>query len=242
MTTKTQHPLVHNIILVNKETGWTSTDVVSKMKCIIDFPKIGHAGTLDPLADGLLILATGTHTKLIPEIQKSPKEYIFTGILGAWSKSYDAEFAPELRKPITTTLQELQTSVNKHLIGEIQQTPPPFSAIKIQGKRAYKLARKDISCEMPSRTINIAEIECLGLKRPMKTELPDTFNQLQDFSQLYLLKARVVCSSGTYIRSLIDDIGRLYGSNGMLIGLTRTKIGDYRLEDALTLAQIESNS
>lgn len=206
------------ILLVNKPYRWTSFDVIGSLRGLIKHLigkkiKIGHAGTLDPLATGLLIVCTGKATKRIEEFTAFDKEYTGTFTLGATTPSFDMEkevnetFATE---HITT---EMITAAALSLIGDIMQVPPMFSAIKVDGKRAYESARKDVDLKLAARPVNIAAFEITRIA------LPEV-----DF--------RIVCSKGTYIRSLARDFGLALQSGAFLSALCRTRIGPYFLSDA----------
>jgi tRNA pseudouridine55 synthase len=200
------------ILLIDKPRGWSSFDVVRKLKRGVN-AKIGHAGTLDPLASGLMILATGPFTKRISEFQDMTKEYTGTIFLGATTPSFDRETEPEDIIDISAITEEGINNAAKTFVGKILQVPPAFSAIKIDGKRSYKLARKGKAPEMKARELEIHEFEITGIELP-------------------LVYFRVVCSKGTYIRSLAHDFGKLLGVGAYLYDLCRTKIGDFKLEDA----------
>ena len=206
------------ILLVNKPYRWTSFDVIGSLRGLIKHLigkkiKIGHAGTLDPLATGLLIVCTGKATKRIEEFTAFDKEYTGTFTLGATTPSYDMEkevnetFATE---HITT---EMITAAALSLSGDIMQVPPMFSAIKVDGKRAYESARKDVDLKLAARPVNITTFEITRIA------LPEV-----DF--------RIVCSKGTYIRSLARDFGLALQSGAYLSALCRTRIGPYFLSDA----------
>lgn len=201
------------VLLIDKPYKWTSFYTISKVRKMIR-AKIGHAGTLDPLATGLLICCTGKFTKKISEYQRLPKEY--TGIihLGATTPTYDLESEPQDFKPYEHLTSDEIIACAKQFTGEIQQTPPIHSAIKKDGKRAYELARKGEEIVLQPRTITISRFEIT------KLALPE-------------VHFRVVCSTGTYIRSLANDFGAALGCGGYLQDLRRTKIGDFRVEDAL---------
>lgn len=202
------------VILVDKPYKWTSFDAINQIKIALR-AKIGHCGTLDPLATGLLICCTGEMTKRISEYQQLPKEY--TGIihLGAITDTYDLESTPHTPKPFDhITRQDIDAAVAK-FTGDIMQVPPIHSAIKKDGKRAYDLARAGKEVVLDARAITIGELEIT------KVSLPE-------------LHFRVLCSTGTYIRSLAHDIGQELGCGGYLQELRRTKIGNFKAEDALT--------
>jgi tRNA pseudouridine55 synthase len=206
------------VLLINKPYDWTSFDVVKYIRNALGGQKIGHAGTLDPLATGLLILCTGKMTKKISEIQDAEKEYTGTFTLGAVTPSYDLETEVSGKTDISglTEIQILEAA--KEFTGDLQQVPPPHSAIKIGGRRAYAMARNEEVFELKSRTVTIKEFEITGIA------LPDVF-------------FRVVCTKGTYIRSLAHDFGKALGCGAYLGALCRTRIGNYFLKDALEPAQ-----
>lgn len=202
------------VILIDKPHGWTSFQALKKVKYGIQAKKIGHAGTLDPLATGLLILCTGKMTKQIEGIQAQKKEYTGTFVLGATTPSIDLETEINDRFPTDHITPEKIEACRKQFIGDVTQTPPLFSAVKINGKRAYEIARKGGEAEIRSRTIHIYDFEITRI------ELPEV-----DF--------RVSCTKGTYIRSLARDFGEKLNSGAYLTNLRRTAIGEYRVEDAL---------
>lgn len=202
------------VILIDKPHGWTSFQALKKVKYGIQAKKIGHAGTLDPLATGLLILCTGKMTKQIEGIQAQKKEYTGTFVLGATTPSIDLETEINERFPTDHITPEKIEACRKQFIGDVTQTPPLFSAVKINGRRAYEIARKGGEAEIRSRTIHIYDFEITRI------ELPEV-----DF--------RVSCTKGTYIRSLARDFGEKLNSGAYLTNLRRTAIGEYRVEDAL---------
>ncbi len=201
------------VILVNKPLGWTSADVVKKIRNRVHV-KVGHAGTLDPLATGLLILCTGKFTKRINEYMSQEKEYTGTMTLGATTASYDLETVPENEKKFEEVDSTALLRVSEKFIGEIIQVPPIYSAIKKNGQRSYDLARQGKAVVLEGRKVFIKEFELQILKLP-------------------LVSFRVVCSTGTYIRSLANDIGHALGCGAYLSSLCRTRIGLYRLENAI---------
>ncbi|HEX8515366.1 MAG TPA: tRNA pseudouridine(55) synthase TruB [Bacteroidia bacterium] len=256
------------VILINKPLTWTSFQVVNKMKYVIkswernnlkqDVPltekkldaedtdsrneenprsrkgkeinskqprppkmKIGHAGTLDPLATGLLIVCTGKQTKNIESYQAQEKEYTGTFYLGATTPSYDLEKEIDEHYPTEHITDELIYETVLEFFGNLKQTPPIYSAIRIDGRRAYKIARSGKTAEMPEKEISITEFEITRIAMPEV-----------DF--------RVVCSKGTYIRSLARDFGEALKTGAHLTALCRTRIGEYRLEDAMTIEQFEA--
>lgn len=202
------------ILLIDKPYGWSSFQAVKKVKWLLKAKKVGHAGTLDPLATGLLILCTEKKTKDIESIQGQEKEYTGTITVGATTPSYDMETEPNQIFPFEHITPELIQETLPKFIGDISQIPPLFSAIKVDGKRAYTMARQGSDHELKSRIINIREFEITRI------DLPEI-----DF--------RVSCSKGTYIRSLAFDFGKALGSGAYLSALRRTKIGNYSVEDAV---------
>lgn len=208
------------ILSFNKPYGWTSFQVVSKVRSAISKKlhvkkmKVGHAGTLDPLATGVLIVCTGKSTKLIDELQSHTKEYIATLKLGATTPSYDKETEEDAVYLTEHITKELVETVLQRFIGTIEQTPPEYSAVKINGKRAYEFARKGKSVELKPKTLVIDSIELLECNFPE-------------------IVIRVVCSKGTYIRALARDIGRELQSGAYLTGLVRTRIGEYKIDECL---------
>lgn len=210
---------MNEIFIINKPINWTSMDVLRKMRNILQIKKIGHAGTLDPLATGVLLVCTGTMTKKIQEYMDLQKEYIAEVDLTAFSHTDDLE-GPFIKvdiKQIPTKEQILKTI--KTFIGTIQQIPPKFSAIKIQGKRAYKKARNKEVFTMLPRIITIYDIKLIFYRWPKLT-------------------IEVTCEKGTYIRSLARDIGQALHTGGFLSQLTRTAIGHYKIEQTQTLEEV----
>ncbi len=208
------------VLLINKPLEWTSFDVVRKIRNLIRIKKVGHAGTLDPLATGLLIICTGKFTKRINEFMAQEKEYTGTFTLGAVTPTYDLESEPHLFKPVEQITPELIQANTKQFTGEIMQVPPAHSAIKVDGKRVYELARKGQEVKLEPRKLFISEFEITKMDMPV----------------IYF---RVVCSTGTYIRSLAHDFGAALGCGAYLSSLCRTRIGECRLEDAMTIASFE---
>ncbi|WP_426059508.1 tRNA pseudouridine(55) synthase TruB [Hymenobacter sp. B1770] len=209
------------VLLLDKPLTWTSFDVVRKVKNALRIKKIGHAGTLDPLATGLLILCTGKKTKEIDLIQAQEKEYAGSFRLGETTPSFDLETAVDMARPYAHLTEEEITAATLPFVGTIQQTPPLFSAVKIDGKRAYEIARNGQEAEIKSKTVEIKTFELTRIA------LPEI-----DF--------RVVCSKGTYIRSLARDLGVALGCGAHLTRLVRTRIGEYRVEDAFSLEAIQA--
>lgn len=208
------------ILLINKPLDWTSFDVVKKVRNTIRVKKVGHAGTLDPLATGLLILCTGKYTKRIDEIQGQEKEYTGTIRLGEITPSYDRETEVTETKDINHLTEEAIKAAAAEFVGTIEQVPPIYSAVQVDGKRAYDLARKGKSAELKPRTITIKAFDITAIEG----------------SEVHF---RVICSKGTYIRSLAHDLGQKLGCGAHLSSLVRTRIGDYTLADALTIEDIQ---
>lgn len=206
------------ILLINKPLGWSSFDVIRKLKRLLN-AKTGYAGTLDPLASGLLIMATGPLTKKLAELQNLPKEYKGTIYVGASTPSYDRETEIDQRWDISHITEEDIQKAAKALSGTQEQLPPSYSAVKVDGIRSYKLARKGEAKELKPRTVEIYSFRIDNINLP-----------LVDFT--------VYCSKGTYIRSLAHDFGRQLGIGACLYALTRTRVGDYSLEDAWELEDL----
>lgn len=210
------------VLLIDKPLGWTSFQVVNKLRWHIKQRfhlkniKVGHAGTLDPLATGLLILCTGNQTKNIDSYQAQIKEYTGTFTLGATTPSYDLETDFDENFPTDHISDEIIHETTKQFIGTIQQKPPIFSAIKQEGKRLYDIGRKGETTEIKSREITIFEFEIT------KNNMPN-------------LDFKVVCSKGTYIRSLGFDFGKALNSGAHLSALRRTKIGDFSVNESLSV-------
>lgn len=208
------------VLYFDKPLKWTSFAVVNKIryhicrKLGVKKIKVGHAGTLDPLATGVMIICTGKATKRIEEFQYHTKEYIATLQLGATTPSFDLEKEIDATYPTEHITRELVEETLKGFVGSIEQIPPVFSACKVDGKRAYELARNGEEVELKAKTLVIDEIELLDCRLPE-------------------IKIRVVCSKGTYIRALARDIGQALNSGAHLTGLIRTRVGDVKLEDCL---------
>lgn len=215
------------IILIDKPLDWTSFQVVNKVRWLIRKQfgikkiKVGHAGTLDPLASGLLILCTGKLTKQIETYQAQEKEYTGTFTLGASTPSFDMETEIDKTFDLSTISEEKITDTTRHFIGNIQQQPPLFSALKKDGKRMYEFARAGEHVDIPTRSIHISTFEII------KIELPKVF-------------FRVVCSKGTYIRSLAHDFGKTLNNGAYLSSLRRTKIGEFSVESAISIEEFEA--
>jgi tRNA pseudouridine55 synthase len=212
------------VLLIDKPLTWTSFDVVNKIRYQIKYLKgikkikVGHAGTLDPLATGLLIVCTGKYTKRIHEIQNAEKEYTGTFVLGATRPSYDKETPIDEEFPIDNITDKDIIKAAKNLTGSIQQIPPIYSAQRINGVRAYKKARKNQPIQMEAKQVTISEFEITNIDLPT-------------------VSFRVVCSKGTYIRSLVHDLGKGVNNGAFLASLCRTRIGDFKLKDGLSLEE-----
>ncbi|MDP4249290.1 MAG: tRNA pseudouridine(55) synthase TruB [Bacteroidota bacterium] len=203
------------VILIDKPLHWTSADVVKKIRNLVHV-KVGHAGTLDPLATGLLILCTGKFTKKISEYMSQEKEYTGTFTLGGSTASYDLETEPGNFKDFSGITDARIQEIARQFTGEIMQVPPAYSAIKKNGHRAYDLARLGKTFSLEKRKITIHTFEMQSAALPV-------------------INFRVVCSTGTYIRSLAYDVGEALGCGAYLSKLCRTRIGSYSLRDALTM-------
>ena len=216
------------VLLIDKPLNWTSFQVVNKIRWLIKQQfgikkiKVGHAGTLDPLATGLLILCTGKFTKKIETYQAQVKEYTGTITLGATTPSYDLESEIDQTFDVSDITPEEIQQATKQFIGEIQQQPPIFSALKKDGKRLYEYAREGEKVEIPTRAICISEFEITTIDMPN-------------------LEFRVVCSKGTYIRSLAHDFGKALNNGAHLSALRRTKIGGFSVEDAVGIEEFEKS-
>ncbi len=212
------------ILYIDKPLGWTSFDVVKRVRGALlkrlklKKMKVGHAGTLDPLATGVMIVTTGRSTKLIESLQAGVKEYIATIALGATTPSFDLETEIDACYPTDHITRELVEQTLERFKGEISQIPPKFSACKVDGKRAYKIARTGADVELKPKTLVIDEIELLEFS-------PES------------ITVRVVCSKGTYIRALARDIGEALGSGGHLTALRRTRVGDASADICLNVDQ-----
>lgn len=228
------NPISGEIFYIDKPLGWTSFDAVKRIRTVLTKRthkkklKVGHAGTLDPLATGVLIVCSGRATKNIDTIQAGEKEYVTTLQLGSTTPSFDLETEVDAHFPTQHINLELINSIVPQFIGEIQQVPPAFSACKVDGKRAYKIARKGRRVELKAKTLIIKELEIIDF---------DAVN--------YRLKFRVVCSKGTYIRALARDIGVALGSGAHLIALRRTRVGNIhesncrKIDDIINFLQNE---
>lgn len=216
------HPLTQEfnegkVLLINKPLRWTSFDVVNKLRYATRAKKVGHAGTLDPLATGLVILCTGKFTKRIDEFQAQEKEYTGTITLGATRPSYDMETEIDQEYSTEHITDDLIHDATAQFTGVIEQIPPSYSAIKVDGQRSYKAAREGKPIELKSRQVEITEFEITVIEMPH-------------------VHFRVVCSKGTYIRTLAYDFGRALNSGAYLSALCRTRIGEFLLKDAEEVA------
>ena len=220
------------VLCFDKPYGWTSFDVVARVRNIVRRHlgvkkiKVGHAGTLDPLATGVLIVCTGKATKTIDNLQAKTKEYVATLKLGATTPSFDKETEEDAIFPTQHITRERVEEVLKTFVGTIEQIPPAYSALKVDGERAYKLARKGENVELKPKILVIDEIELLEFVNPM-TEGNQSDSVCEDYPRLTI---RVVCSKGTYIRALARDIGLALGSGAYLTALRRTRIGSYCID------------
>lgn len=212
------------VIYLNKPYGMSSFGALARIRYLISKKigvkrvKTGHAGTLDPLATGVLILCTGKKTKELDKMLYHSKEYTATLQLGATTPSFDREHTVDHTYPTAHITRELIEETLKQFVGEIQQVPPEYSAVKIDGKRAYKLMRKGETVELKPKTLKIDEIELTGFD-PLKKQM----------------SIRVVCSKGTYIRALARDIGKALGSGAFLQTLCRTRLGEVSIDDCITM-------
>jgi len=209
------------VLLINKPLRWTSFDIVRKLRYKLKIKKVGHAGTLDPLATGLLIICTGKMTKQIESFMGMEKEYTGTFVIGQTTPSHDLETEISVPVDIAHITNEKIQAATKSFIGILQQLPPMHSAIQVNGQRAYDLARKGKTVELKLREVEVKEFEITRI------DLPSI-----DF--------RIVCSKGTYIRSLARDFGETLGVGAYLSGLCRTRIGEFTLVNALTIEQVGS--
>ena len=214
------------VLLIDKPLNWTSFQVVNKIRWLIKQQfnikkiKVGHAGTLDPLATGLLILCTGKFTKKIETYQAQVKEYTGTIKLGATTPSYDLESEIDQKFDISEISEADILKNTQQFLGKIRQQPPIFSALKQNGKRLYEYAREGSKIEIPSRPVTITEFKITKIKLPC-------------------IEFRIVCGKGTYIRSLAHDFGKSLNNGAHLSGLRRTKIGEFRVEDAISVLEFE---
>ncbi|MBN2093674.1 tRNA pseudouridine(55) synthase TruB [candidate division KSB1 bacterium] len=210
---------IYGILNLFKAPGWTSFDVVRKITYITRIKKVGHAGTLDPFASGVLLITLGRATKQITRLQELEKEYVCEIQLGTVTDTLDVTGKVIQTFP-THQLDEIQIEkIIQQFVGEIEQVPPQFSAIKIKGKRAYQFAREGKMIELAPRKIQIYGIDILEMQLP-------------------IIKLKICCAKGTYIRSLARDIGEKSGCGGFVKSLVRTRIGPYRIEDSLPIERL----
>ena len=203
-------------LLIDKDLEWTSFDVVKKIKFLIKCKKVGHAGTLDPLATGLLVLCTGKNTKKINDIQNQNKEYTGEFTLGKTTPSHDLETEFIESNDLDGVTEEKINDLRKNFIGEQFQRPPRFSAVKVKGKRAYQFARKNENIEIKEKKINIHEFKISEINLPN-------------------ISFMISCTKGTYIRSIVRDFGKALGCGAVLTKLRRTKIGEFDVKDAFKI-------
>ena len=220
MDTDTNIFAIGQVLLIDKPLYWTSFDVVKKVRWLVKTKKVGHAGTLDPLATGLLIICTGKFTKKINEYMSQEKEYTGTITLGAVTPTYDLESSPIDHQPYDHIHPQALEEAAKHFTGFISQIPPIHSAIKKEGKPVYELARRGHDVKLEPRQINIKEFQITEVVMPV-------------------VHFKVVCSTGTYIRSLANDFGAYLGCGGYLSSLCRTRIGEFSVKDAESVEQFE---
>lgn len=209
-----------SVLLINKPLKWTSFDVVNKLRYRLQTKKVGHAGTLDPLATGLLIICTGKMTKRIEEFQAQEKEYTGSFTIGQTTASSDLETPPTEPVDVSGITEIAIREATQKFIGTIQQVPPIHSAIKVDGKRAYKFARKGQELILPPREVSISAFDITSIEKPV-------------------IRFRIVCSKGTYIRSIARDFGKELGVGAYLSELVRTRIGEFRLEDSISVEAVE---
>ncbi len=209
-----------SVLLINKPLKWTSFDVVNKLRYRLQTKKVGHAGTLDPLATGLLIICTGKMTKRIEEFQAQEKEYIGSFTIGQTTASSDLETPPTEPLDVSGITEIVIRESAQKFIGTIQQVPPVHSAIKVDGKRAYKFARKGQELILPPREVSISAFDITSIDKPV-------------------IRFRIVCSKGTYIRSIARDFGKELGVGAYLSELVRIRIGAFRLEDSISVEEVE---
>ena len=210
---------MNGIINIYKEAGYTSFDVVAKMRGILKIKKMGHTGTLDPDATGVLPVCIGNGTKLVELFSDHEKEYIAELRLGVATDTQDLSGEILKTSPVEVSCEEIREAVLS-FVGEYMQLPPMYSAVKVNGKKLYELAREGKEVERKARPVNFREIEILSMELPV-------------------VKIRVVCSKGTYIRTLCNDIGEKLGCFGAMKSLVRTRVGMFKLEEAITLEELE---
>jgi len=215
--------MINGILLINKEKGITSYDVIRKLKRILKKgQKIGHAGTLDPFATGLLIILLGKYTKKMETILRLEKEYIVKGEFGYATDTQDVtgKKINESKDSFKVSKEQIQKIINENFVGKVLQTPPQFSAKKIKGKKAYEYARKGQKVTLPPKEVEVKSFEIINY----------------DWSYVQF---KIICSSGTYIRTLVNDLGEMVGAYATAVELERARIGNYTLEDALDSTKIQ---
>ncbi len=233
------------ILLIDKPLGWTSFDVVNKVRYQLvkrlgnKKLKVGHAGTLDPLATGLLVVCVGDYTKRIDTFQATEKEYTGTITFGATTPSFDLEKAVDATYPIAHLTDALLETVHTQFLGDMLQVPPIFSAVKVDGRRLYKNARTGEEVELPHRPVHIKALEISPLRPAHSTHIAPHIASAKgaimlhpDYAEGLQCDFRVICSKGTYIRSLAHDLGQAAGSGAYLSALKRTRSGDFSVENA----------
>lgn len=208
-------------LLIDKEGGWTSHDVVAKARGVLGIRKIGHAGTLDPMATGLLVLGVGSGTRLLRFVQDAPKTYEARAQFGVATDTLDADGAVLSREPMAVTEDEVREAAQR-FVGTISQVPPMVSAVKVEGRRLYELAREGVEVERPARTVVVDAIDVLDFAP----------------SDYPVLTMRIVCGAGTYVRTLADDIAGALGGRAHLTSLRRTSIGSLHVDDALGIGEV----
>ncbi len=208
-------------LLIDKDAGWTSHDVVAKVRGITGKRKIGHAGTLDPMATGLVVLGLGKATRLLRFVQDAPKEYVARACFGVATDSLDADGAVLFREPMPVSEAEVR-DVMSRFVGRVAQIPPMVSARKVEGRRLYELAREGIEVEREARTVEISSLELLDFA---PCDYPE-------------VSFRVVCSKGTYVRTLADDMARALGGRAHLTSLRRLRNGSLRVDDAHSVGEV----
>lgn len=214
-------PSLNGLLVINKPSGWTSFDVVAKVRGILRAKKVGHAGTLDPMATGVLILCIGNATKSVDKIMKTEKEYVGTITLGATSNTDDADGIVAPTGAHNVSIKNIEEAL-KGFQGTFDQLPPQFSAKKVEGKRAYALARAGKTADLKPVSVTVHELKLFNYSWPT-------------------LKIRVVCGKGFYMRSLARDLGQKLGIGGYLSELVRTRVGQYSLGQAISIEQVESS-
>jgi len=213
---------MNGFLLIDKDSGMTSFDVVRSVRRLFNMKKVGHSGTLDPLATGLLIVALGRGTRLLEFFLKMDKVYEVVVRFGAVSDSFDADGEIEHVSDLVVSREDVEKAVLESFLGRIVQVPPRFSALKVEGRRAYELAREGVDFKMTGREVDIFSFDMLDYTWPA-------------------VKFRIHCSSGTYIRSLAHDLGGVLGVGGYVEELRRVSIGDFSVEDAVRLSDFEGN-